>query len=241
MGYILGLGGNCCDNCTSDNPCLRKPILTACSSGSGTVGVYGSWLSYTSGTNLGSALWAQSGAPAGVNIDTNGYLVGTPTESGTFNILIVAYNDCGQSTCYFTLTISCPAISGSYGVGEAGITGADNLGCFADGCSTAAVCFSGGTVVCGGASPNREPDCVCVAAFTCYLLFTTSTATTGNATFKFYVDGALQVDTGAIGGAGSNSFRYTVGLGAGVKNWCCTITSMDAGVTCSYTVSSYYI
>lgn len=112
MGYILGLGGNCCDNCTSNNPCLSKPILTACSSGSGTVGVYGTWLSYTSGTNLASASWATSGAPSGIAIDSSGYLYGTPTAAANTNITIIAFNDCGQSTCTFPLSIAaCPTCS----------------------------------------------------------------------------------------------------------------------------------
>lgn len=108
--YILGFGGKCCPTCV-DNPCKGKPVLNA---GSGTfyVGIFGSAVAYSSGSNLDGATWSMT-AFDGLSINSSGIITGTvPTgPAGSYTITVTATNACGSTTCPFYLTLiqcSCP-------------------------------------------------------------------------------------------------------------------------------------
>jgi hypothetical protein len=104
--YVRGLGGGCCDNCDQDDPCAYKPIIFVCGSGTATVGVFGSWSGVSSGNNLDGATWSMS-AFDGLSINSSGNISGTvPTgPAGTYYITVTATNDCGSTSCQFTLTL----------------------------------------------------------------------------------------------------------------------------------------
>lgn len=240
MNYIRGLGGGCCDDCAVDDACKAKPVVTSTTFYPMSVGTPYSFGPF--GTNSPTS-WACGALPPGLTFNSGtGVISGTPTTIGTTDTIYSATNACGTGSGTLRFIIGCDVISSSYSVGESGITGADYFGCLdISTCGSSPVCFGTGTVVCGGASPDREPGCSATCAFTCYLFFQTDTATSGTAVFKFYVDGILQLDTGPIGGSGSNQFRYSLPLSDGVKDWCCTVTSMTAGISCIYNVSSFYV
>lgn len=113
-GVIPGLGGCAnCQNCAAPNPCAgAAPIITVCGSGSGYAGVPGAWAAYSSGQYLTGATWSATSLPSGVTINSStGFLVGTVSAAGTYNISVTATNGCGSATCTFVLTIaacSCP-------------------------------------------------------------------------------------------------------------------------------------
>lgn len=108
--YILGLGGNCCTSCAADDPCKKKPIITACGSGTAYIGVAGTWAGYSSGSHLTGATWSMS-AFTGLSINSStGFVSGTvPTgPAGSYTFTVTATNACGSDSCTFNLTLSNP-------------------------------------------------------------------------------------------------------------------------------------
>ena len=57
-------------------------------------------------TGTAPITWTADSLPAGLSMDTNGYISGTPTEAGTFSIEITAKNSAGSKTKTLSLIIA---------------------------------------------------------------------------------------------------------------------------------------
>lgn len=130
--YVLGLGGNCCPDCTPNDACKATPIISVCGSGTGTETLFGSWAAYSSGANLTGVTWSMSPF-TGLSINSSGFITGTlPSGSaGTYSITVTATNACGSASCNFSLTVNpCPSCSLSHS--GSGGTGSDFTVCVDD-------------------------------------------------------------------------------------------------------------
>jgi hypothetical protein len=214
MGYILGFDGKCCNSCTPANPCAYKPTIIACGSGSATEGVYGTWSAFSSGTNLSGATWSISGQPSGISIDSStAFVYGTPATAGSFSFPVTATNACGSSSCNFALTVAenpCDFIYGN-NVDYSLFNNCGSPWCFLSGCGTIP---SGCTI---------------------YIRFI---ADANPIAAKFYLDGVLQFDTGALT---SGTYRYTVSAGVGAATFCLDLYDNSSGAASfGWLVSSTY-
>lgn len=94
-------------SCTKDRDfsASSTPDITITSSTSAT-GAIGSAFSYTISTSGTATSYSASGLPAGLTINTTtGVISGTPSNTGTYIIVISATNSTGTSTATLTVTI----------------------------------------------------------------------------------------------------------------------------------------
>jgi len=104
--YVLGFGDKCCTDCTPDDACKAKPVVTSSGSASGSTG---SAFSYTITASNTPTSFGATGLPAGLSVNTaTGAITGTPSAAGTSSVTISATNACGTGTKALTITISTP-------------------------------------------------------------------------------------------------------------------------------------
>lgn len=94
---------SCCDDCSADNPCTAKPVVTS-GNASGTCG---SAFSYNITATNSPTSYNATGLPAGLSVNTaTGVISGTPTGAASTSVVISATNACGTGTKSITLTFS---------------------------------------------------------------------------------------------------------------------------------------
>lgn len=81
------------------------PVISSTLTASGTINV--AMTTYNITATHGVDSYSATGLPAGVTVDTNsGAITGTPTVSGTFNVIIGATNAAGTGTATLVMTIA---------------------------------------------------------------------------------------------------------------------------------------
>lgn len=82
-------------------PAITSPTVVSTGSGSPFL--------YAASVANGPASYSASGLPPGLTISGAGLISGTPTQTGTFNVLLAATNAAGTSTTMLTLVVGAPA------------------------------------------------------------------------------------------------------------------------------------
>ena len=101
--YILGLNGGCCDDCSPNNSCTAKPVV----SGDSLHFCIGRFLSVTGywGTNTPTSRTITS-LPTGLSYNAGTNIVsGTPVNLGTTNCPATATNACGTGSGTVAVTV----------------------------------------------------------------------------------------------------------------------------------------
>lgn len=99
--YIKGLNGGCCDDCTPDNACTAKPVVTdyPYAATEGVSMYFGPW-----GTNTPTSRSVTGTLPPGVSFSGTD-ISGTPTAAGPYTVTLGASNACGSDTGILSIQV----------------------------------------------------------------------------------------------------------------------------------------
>ena len=101
-GIIVNTGGTLNGEPGGTGTIETTPIITTDSLPNGTVGQYYDQQLHADGGNI---TWIATGLPAGLTLDANGTINGTPTANGRFPVNVTAKNSAGEASKEYKLTI----------------------------------------------------------------------------------------------------------------------------------------
>ena len=101
-GIIVNTGGTLNGEPGGNGTTETAPIITTDSLPNGTVGQYYDQTLHADGGNI---TWSATGLPAGLTLDANGTINGTPTANGQFPVNVTAKNSAGEASKEYKLTI----------------------------------------------------------------------------------------------------------------------------------------
>ena len=101
-GIIVNTGGTLNGEPGGTGTIETAPTITTDSLPNGTVGQYYDQQLHADGGNI---TWNATGLPAGLTLDANGTINGTPTANGQFPVTVTAKNSAGEASKKYTLTI----------------------------------------------------------------------------------------------------------------------------------------
>lgn len=101
-GIIVNTGGTLNGEPGGNGTTETAPIITTDSLPNGTVGQYYDQQLHADGGNI---TWIATGLPAGLTLDANGTINGTPTANGRFPVNVIAKNSAGEASKEYKLTI----------------------------------------------------------------------------------------------------------------------------------------
>ena len=101
-GIIVNTGGTLNGEPGGTGTTETTPTITTDSLPNGTVGQYYDQQLHADGGNI---TWIATGLPAGLTLDANGTINGTPTANGQFPVNVTAKNSAGEASKEYKLTI----------------------------------------------------------------------------------------------------------------------------------------